>query len=159
MARRLGILLFVLITCVGCDQGTKHLAKNALELGEVHSYLADSVRIVYAENTGSFLGIGSSLPGPIRLGLFSILPVVLIIGMLSFVLFRPEPTDLELVAGSLFIAGGLGNIIDRVLHDGIVIDFLNVGIGPLRTGIFNVADMALMVGLALFLLASRKPAL
>ncbi len=37
---------------------------------------------------------------------------------------------------------------------GSVIDFLNIGIGPVRTGIFNVADVAIMVGIAL-LLADR----
>jgi signal peptidase II len=42
---------------------------------------------------------------------------------------------------------------------GSVVDFLNVGIGSLRTGIFNVADMAIMLGVALLLLAElRKPA-
>jgi signal peptidase II len=35
-----------------------------------------------------------------------------------------------------------------------VVDFLNVGIGSLRTGVFNVADMAIMAGVALFLLES-----
>jgi signal peptidase II len=34
-----------------------------------------------------------------------------------------------------------------------VVDFLNVGIGPLRTGIFNVADVAIMVGVGFSLLA------
>jgi signal peptidase II len=37
---------------------------------------------------------------------------------------------------ALLLAGGFGNLIDRVLHDGSVTDFLNVGIGPIRTGIF-----------------------
>ena len=43
----------------------------------------------------------------------------------------------------LFLAGGLSNLTDRIAI-GSVIDFLNVGIGPLRTGIFNVADVAIM---------------
>jgi signal peptidase II len=33
-----------------------------------------------------------------------------------------------------------------------VIDFMNVGIGPLRTGIFNVADMAIMLGVGIVML-------
>ena len=43
---------------------------------------------------------------------------------------------------ALLLAGALGNLIDRIRWDGLVIDFLNLGIGPLRTGVFNVADMA-----------------
>jgi signal peptidase II len=53
----------------------------------------------------------------------------------------------------LFVAGGLSNLIDRVAM-GTVIDFLNVGIGSFRTGIFNVADVAIMVGAAM-LIADR----
>jgi signal peptidase II len=44
----------------------------------------------------------------------------------------------------------LSNLIDRIVYDGRVIDFLNIGIGPLRTGIFNIADMAI-TGAAVFL--------
>jgi signal peptidase II len=56
------------------------------------------------------------------------------------------------VALSLFIAGGASNWIDR-FTTGMVVDFLNVGIGSVRTGVFNVADMAIMAGVALLLVA------
>ena len=47
-------------------------------------------------------------------------------------------------------------MIDRILHKGTVVDFLNVGIGPLRTGIFNIADVAIMGGaIILFFSALR----
>ena len=63
---------------------------------------------------------------------------------------------LRAVALSLVCGGGLGNLIDRIRFDGHVTDFLNVGVGSVRTGIFNVADMALMVGMVLFFLAYRQ---
>ena len=55
----------------------------------------------------------------------------------------------QIVGAALVCGGGLGNVIDRVSRGGNVTDFLNIGIGPVRTGIFNLADMALMLGLAL----------
>ncbi|HEY9518344.1 MAG TPA: signal peptidase II, partial [Gemmatimonadales bacterium] len=55
----------------------------------------------------------------------------------------------------LILGAGLSNLWDRLLR-GRVIDFLNVGIGPLRTGIFNLADVALMLGLVLILLGHRR---
>ena len=58
---------------------------------------------------------------------------------------------LLLIGFALILAGGVGNLIDRVLNDGRVVDFMNVGIGRLRTGVFNVADMALMAGVGLVL--------
>jgi signal peptidase II len=61
---------------------------------------------------------------------------------------------LELDRSSLYLllcAGGIGNLLDRVRYDGYVTDFLNMSIGPLRTGIFNLADVALMAGIVLFM--------
>lgn len=63
---------------------------------------------------------------------------------------------IETIALSLAVGGGIGNLIDRIAF-GSVTDFLNFGIGQVRTGIFNVADMAIMAGLFLFLYAAMKP--
>jgi signal peptidase II len=54
----------------------------------------------------------------------------------------------ELVGWSLVIGGGASNLIDRLVRDGRVVDFLRIGIGELRTGVFNVADAAIVLGLA-----------
>ncbi len=44
------------------------------------------------------------------------------------------------------LSGGIGNLIDRLSNDGLVTDFINVGIGPIRSGVFNVADIAITFG-------------
>jgi signal peptidase II len=49
---------------------------------------------------------------------------------------------------ALFVDGGASNLLDRITY-GKVIDFMNVGLGPVRTGIFNVADLAIMLGAAI----------
>jgi len=59
-------------------------------------------------------------------------------------------SPLERAGLGLLWAGGASNLIDRLAHDRVV-DFLNVGLGPLRTGIFNVADMAVTAGVLLVL--------
>lgn len=51
---------------------------------------------------------------------------------------------------------GCGNLIDRIAHGGCVTDFLNVGVGGLRTGIFNIADAAIVAGAFLMVLRSAK---
>jgi signal peptidase II len=56
----------------------------------------------------------------------------------------------------LVAAGGAGNLVDRIVRDGRVIDFMNLGLGPVRTGIFNMADVQIMAGLALLLLGRRE---
>jgi signal peptidase II len=60
------------------------------------------------------------------------------------------------VAIALVIGGGLGNLIDRIVHDGRVVDFMQVGFPWLRTGVFNVADMAIMTGVGLMLLTTVR---
>ena len=52
-------------------------------------------------------------------------------------------------------AGGTSNQIDRAAR-GSVVDFINVGVGSLRTGIFNVADLAIVFGFALVLIGFRQ---
>ena len=60
-----------------------------------------------------------------------------------------------LVGACLLWTGGVSNVLDRAAR-GFVVDFLNVGVGPVRTGIFNVADVAVMLGVALVVTARRK---
>ena len=60
---------------------------------------------------------------------------------------------MRLLGAALIVSGGAPNWIDRVAT-GSVIDFLNVGIGPLRTGIFNVADVAILGGVGLVVLTA-----
>jgi signal peptidase II len=47
---------------------------------------------------------------------------------------------------AMIFSGGIGNIIDRILFDRHVTDFMNIGFGNIRTGIFNVADMCITAG-------------
>jgi signal peptidase II len=50
------------------------------------------------------------------------------------------------IALVFILAGGTGNLIDRIFNEGRVIDFMNMGIGSIRTGIFNMADIAIAIG-------------
>jgi signal peptidase II len=56
---------------------------------------------------------------------------------------------------TLLIAGGASNWIDRAMR-GSVVDFMNVGVGPVRTGIFNAADLAILCGAALFIVHESR---
>ncbi len=69
---------------------------------------------------------------------------LLLLGM-TLAAIRGRWEGMRLLGAALIVSGGASNWIDRVAT-GSVIDFLNVGIGPLRTGIFNVADVAILVG-------------
>ncbi len=146
------VLLAVVATTIGCDQVSKHVASTHLMDGPRQSYLGDSLRLEYSENAGAFLSLGAGLPWWARTALFSVGTALLLIGCVVAGL-RHRLNGMALVGLWLLFAGGFSNLVDRVVH-GRVVDFLNVGIGPVRTGIFNVADMAIMLGIALLVVGS-----
>lgn len=120
------------------------------------SFMGDVFRLSYAENSGGFLSLGAGLPEAIRLVLFIVLTILLLTVFLFLVLHKRKLNTVAAISSALVIGGGLGNILDRINNEGAVIDFMNIGIGPLRTGIFNVADMAIMAGAIMLLYLSVK---
>jgi signal peptidase II len=104
------------------------------------------VRLQLTFNQGAFLSLGASLPDALRRSIFTMGTGLLLIGALIFALFSNAGAFSVVLAVSLFVAGGIGNLMDRIFHGGSVVDFFNVGVGPLRTGIFNIADVAIMGG-------------
>jgi signal peptidase II len=143
--------------CIGLDQLTKWIAKSYLNLYDTHSLLADTVRFRLAHNSGAFLSLGDSLPDNIRQPLFTGGVGALLIGLLVYALKSKLIDRMNLVALALIFAGGASNLGDRIVYGGYVVDFVQVGVGPLRTGVFNIADMAIMAGAFLLLIdAFRK---
>jgi len=139
---------------VGCDRVTKYIAAQKLAGRPTQSFFADTLRLGYAENTGGFLSLGADLPAPLRTIIFTSATGVLLLLLMATV-WRYGWDRWRTVALALFIAGGASNWIDR-FTTGVVVDFLNVGIGSLRTGVFNVADMAIMAGVALLFVTEIK---
>lgn len=142
------ILIFgILTTCISCDQTTKSVAQSLLSTTEAWSFLGGTIRFQLAHNPGAFLSLGASLPDVWRQALFSVAVVGLLLALLGYALFAKSASAFVVLAFALLVAGGLGNTIDRLIYDGYVIDFINIGIGSLRTGIFNVADIAVTTGM------------
>jgi len=153
VARRLSLSFFflVLVACVGCDHVAKHAATVLLDGAVPHTFFDDTIRFERVQNTGAFLSLGAGLPEAARHALFiGLVPAVL--AVLCFVFLRSGTASWgELGALGMMAGGGLANWLDRVLHDGAVTDFVSVGVSGLRTGIFNLADVALVAGVLLLL--------
>jgi signal peptidase II len=140
------LLLFTLIVAtVGCDRISKHIATESLTGTPTRSLFGDLVRLEYAENTGGFMSIGANLGPRVRTAIFTIgTGLILMVVLIAAITLRQRPW--HLVGACLAFAGGVSNLVDRILH-GAVVDFLNIGFGEhLRTGIFNVADAAVVLG-------------
>src|SRR5947199_5008520 len=83
-----------------------------------------------------------------------------LLGVLGDPLVASKLPGVKVLAFSLVVGGGLSNLLDRVAYGGYVVDFINLGIGSLRTGIFNAADVAITVGVLLVVFGGqwqRKP--
>ena len=147
---RRGVLLCLLIAgTAGCDRVTKHLAVTTLAGAPDRSFLGDTVRLQYHENPGAFLAFGATWSPTTRALLFQLGNAVFL-AVAGFLATRYRWSRVAGCGLVLFLAGGLSNLADR-LAIGRVIDFLNLGVGPIRTGIFNVADVAIMAGIAMVL--------
>jgi signal peptidase II len=131
------------------DQWTKVLAVQHLAGKPAIVYLGGLFQFVYAENPGAFLGMGGDLPRWIRFVVFGLFVVLGLIVML-WSLIKNKLNLTDQIAYSFILAGGIGNVIDRLTHDnGHVIDFMFMDfllLPFLRTGVFNVADVAIVVG-------------
>jgi signal peptidase II len=145
-------LWVVVVTTIGCDQVSKRMASNLLAGTPTRTLFGDSVRFEYAENPGAFLSLGATLPGWARTALFSAGTMILLVAC-GIVLWRHRQPPLALAGWCLVFAGGISNLLDRLAR-GRVVDFVSVGVGPIRTGIFNVADMAITLGIGLVLVQS-----
>jgi signal peptidase II len=153
---RLGLVILILISCTSCDQVTKSIAKETLAASPPISLLNDSIRFEYTENHGALLSLGANLPSQIRFLFFVVLVGLILAVTLVFAVNAPGLSLMQLVGLSLMATGGIGNLLDRLLNDGAAIDFIRLGIGPLQTAIFNVADVAIVAGVSTFLLFSMK---
>ncbi|MBI5463955.1 MAG: signal peptidase II [Ignavibacteriales bacterium] len=145
-ARRVLVLSLFILGFVGCDQTAKTIARSSLAGANPISFLSDAIRLEYAENHGAFLSIGSTLPEDVR-GLLFIGFVGLALVVSFWVAVRTHhEQQLQVWGLALITAGGFGNLLDRLLNNGAVVDFISIGVAGLRTGIFNLADIAVTTG-------------
>jgi signal peptidase II len=153
--KRLLVILAILFSCVGCDQATKSVAKAYLSETHTVVLLGDTVRLELAKNYGAFLSLGASIGEASRGKLMSVVVGLVLAALLAYLFISKPENPIVSVAVALIVGGGVSNLIDRLRYGGYVVDFLNVGIGSLRTGIFNVADMAIMVGVFLWVFSDK----
>lgn len=128
---------------VALDQGTKMLAVEHLTKESIP--LIDGVfELTYVQNTGAAFGLLKNQ----RWIFMSITAVVMVVLLVVLMSGRFRRYRLANIAGTLILAGGIGNMIDRVVH-GYVVDFLYFRL--INFPVFNVADCYVVIGAALLL--------
>jgi signal peptidase II len=154
----LWVFCVVSLACVGCDHAAKQVAEQWLAGSGAVVLLGGIVQLQLVSNPGAFLSLGADLPEATR-QLLLVGGVPCLLAAAAWLAIRSSGISRQqAIAFALMLGGGLANWLDRMANDGAVTDFVSLGLGPLRTGIFNVADVAIVAGLVLFLAAGAARA-
>ena len=153
---RVALILTIVLLNIGCDQVTKKMARDQIEYHETIEVIGENLILTKVENTGAFLGMGSSLSPTLRKILLLILPTAVMIALLIYLIKNKTLSTISLFALSFIVGGGIGNIYDRIVY-GSVTDMIHMDFEIFRTGIFNMADVSVMVGTGLILLEQFLP--
>jgi signal peptidase II len=150
---RILTIIGILTLNISCDQISKNIARNRIEDHEQISVVDNYITLMRVENTGAFLSLGNSLPKMVRFIFLSLLPLV-ILGFGIGYLFTKRNLSKSMLLGFAFvIGGGIGNLYDRLVY-GSVTDFMHIDFVIFQTGIFNMADVSIMTGMAIVIIGS-----
>ena len=140
----MGMLVLILFII---DQYSKYFIRFTFDLFQSKSifYLLD---FVYVPNYGVAFNILNN--ESLNLGFIFSLLVFFICLYLVWLIFvnQEKPNNTQLISLSLILAGGLGNLFDRVFL-GYVVDFIAITFNPY---VFNFADIYITIGIMLYLI-------
>ncbi len=134
----------IAVLLIALDQIVKNWAAETLVKGDI-TIIENVLYFKYAENTG----VAFSMFSDNRWLLVGVTAIMLVV-VLAFFLSGKVTDKLEQFALALMLAGGVGNLIDRISL-GYVIDFIDVRI--INFAIFNIADMCICIGAGLVVLS------
>ena len=162
LSKRSIYIILVIVLTIAIDQISKVIVREHItlrtdvSLGERIPVIGDTFIMMNVENTGAFLGMGSELNETLRIILLLVLPIFVLGFVLRYVFKDKSLDNWSLFAFASIIGGGIANVFDRIAF-GKVTDFLFIDLGGVfRTGIFNIADMSVMLGMGLLLLGNFK---
>lgn len=138
-----------------CDQAAKSLVVMRLRPGESQEIVAGLFNIVRLGNENAALGALSQARSGVRLFLLLILPMGLIAGMALGLRYLKRVNRVQELGVALLFGGALGNLFDRLAR-GSVVDFIDFHWGAWQGPVFNVADAAIGLGVALLFYGVMK---
>lgn len=131
------VILLLSILVVAIDQILKLLVVEYIKPDGVKTIIDGFVSLQYIENTGAAFSILQN-----QRWLFIVITAVICV-LIVFALFHYTNHEFfSYAASALVVGGGIGNLIDRVLH-GFVVDYIHLSFFP---AIFNFGDCCVTVG-------------
>lgn len=134
------LVLGLALVFIGIDQATKSFAATMLKESGAMSVevIPGLLEFSYLENPAAALGLFGNV-----IWLVMALAAAVAVGIIIVLFVYKDHSAFSYLACSLLLAGGVGNLVDRVMIDGKVIDFIHVMFFPY---VFNVADCCVTVG-------------
>jgi len=141
-------LIFAAAT-VGIDRLTKWLVTSNMKLNDTIHLIkigdTEVLNLYYCLNSGAAF---SQLSG--QTILLIVLTSIVIVGLLFLMITKRVKRPVYMAAISLIIGGGIGNLIDRIFNNGLVVDFIDVRV--INFAIFNFADICAVCGAGLLMI-------
>ena len=153
---RLRQALLVALLVVALDQATKAIVERSMTLYESIPILP-GFSLTYVRNTGAAFGMLAGAPSSLRLPLFLLVTAVAVWALVSYLRATPAHRRMLVWALGGILGGAVGNFICRLRY-GEVVDFFHLHWGPWSWPMFNVADSAITVGVAIVLVESIRGA-
>lgn len=139
------IILMIVGVNIGCDQVSKNMVRHQVQYYDNIELIGKHLTLTKVENAGAFLSLGAALPAVAKNIFLLALPIIALIIGLIFMLIKTDLSNQKLLGLCFIVGGGIGNLFDRWQY-GSVTDFLHIQVGVFQTGIFNLADVSIMVG-------------
>ena len=133
-----------ILAIIAIDQTIKFFIRSNLSLGQSIPVIGSILHITYIENSG---GAFSILEG--QSAVLIIIPAALVAAIIIYIQKNKSGGHVMMLSALSFICGGgAGNLVDRALRSGRVVDFIDFRVFP----VFNFADICVCCGCGLLLL-------
>lgn len=143
------LLAMVALPILICDQASKLLITSRMVLNQSVAVIRPFLNLTFTANPGAAFSLFTGLPDQVRMLFLSGVSVAAIVVLLTLIV-RGNLSSLGATAMAMVLGGALGNLTDRLLR-GVVIDFIDVHYKNWHYPVFNVADCAITIGVALIL--------
>lgn len=150
---RVILILSLVFLNISCDQISKSVVRKTIEPFERIEVFKNSFVLTKVENTGAAYSLGSDLAPILKILLLQILPTIVLLFLLRQILIKTNYSKGIIIGFTFIIGGGIGNLLDRIMY-GSVTDFMILDLVVIKTEIFNLADVSIMLGTILVLYSS-----
>jgi signal peptidase II len=142
--------LWLSVVIIVLDQWSKYYAVKYLTLDQPHRETS-FLNFTLARNTGASFSFLSNAGGW-QVWVFSLIAIVVCIGILCWLARLPAKRPVESAGLALIFGGALGNLFDRI-RLAYVNDFIDFHWHQTHFAVFNIADSAVTIGVMLLIIA------